>query len=283
MNSPLVSVICLCYNHEHFVEEAVQSVMNQTYPNIQLVIVDDHSLDHSVEKIRKMLTSFPAAEFISLQDNLGNCRAFNRGLDVARGEFIIDLAADDVLMPDRVEKGVRALQSAGDSFGVNFSDAELINEKGERLGYHSDRFPHASIPHGNIYCDILRRYFINSPTMMIRKAVFERLGGYDETLAYEDFDLWVRSSRNFEYCYIPEPLIRRRVLRSSLGSRQYRIGTLQLRSTLKVCEKALGLNRTPREHAALKKRIIYEMRQALQLGRIAIAWNYWILLRKVPA
>lgn len=282
MNHPLVSVICLCYNHEQFVEEAIQSVISQTYPNIQLVIVDDHSLDRSAEKIRGMLKRVPSAEFIALPNNLGNCRAFNKGLDRAKGEFIIDLAADDVLMPQRVEKGVRALQSAGDRVGLNFTDAELINEKGETLGFHSDRFPHASIPQGDIYCEILTRYFINSPTMMIRKAVFEKLGGYDESLAYEDFDLWVRSSRDFEYCYTPEALIRRRVLGTSLGRKQYSFGTLQLRSTLKVCEKARFLNRSAKEHAALKKRIRYEIRQALRLGEMAVVWDYWMLLRKLP-
>ncbi len=282
MNTPLVSVILLCYNHERFVEEAIRSVIHQTHPNIQLVIVDDQSTDHSTARITNLLECYPQAEFMALSENLGNCRAFNKGLEKARGEFVIDLAADDVLMPDRIEKGVRALLKAGDRFGVNFADAELIDAEGKVLGHHSDRFPHASIPQGDIYCDILSRYFINSPTMMMRKTVFEKLGGYDETLAYEDFDWWVRSSRHFHYCYTPEALIRRRILESSLGSRQYRMGSLQLRSTLRVCAKALELNKTSAEHAALKKRIQYEMRQALQLGCMTLAWDYWKLWRKVP-
>ena len=107
MKAPLVSVVCLCYNHERFVGEAVRSVLNQTHPSIQLIVVDDHSTDGSQLIIEKLLTGHPSVEFISLGKNIGNCRAFNKGLEKVAGEFVIDLSADDVLMPARVETGVR--------------------------------------------------------------------------------------------------------------------------------------------------------------------------------
>ena len=277
MKTPLVSVVCLCYNHARFVEEAIQSVLNQRYPNVQLIVIDDHSTDKSIEAIDKFISGNKAVEFVPLPSNLGNCRAFNIGLEKAKGDFIIDLAGDDVLMPDRIEMGVRNLESLGKEVGVQFSDAELINENGAHLGYHSDRFRHDSIPQGDIYKEVLSRYFINSPTMMMRRQVLEELGGYDGALAYEDFDFWVRSSRICKYSYIPEPLVRRRILSTSLGQRQYRTGSDQLRSTLTVCRKAFDLNKTEDEHAALRKRIVYEMRRAMFLGEIKIGWEYWKL------
>ena len=277
MKTPLVSVVCLCYNHARFVEEAIQSVLNQRYSNVQLIVIDDHSTDKSIEAIDKFISGNKAVEFIPLPSNLGNCRAFNIGLEKAKGDFIIDLAGDDVLMPDRIEMGVRNLESLGKEVGVQFSDAELINENGAHLGYHSDRFRHDSIPQGDIYKEVLSRYFINSPTMMMRRQVLEELGGYDGALAYEDFDFWVRSSRICKYSYIPEPLVRRRILSTSLGQRQYRTGSDQLRSTLTVCRKAFDLNKTEDEHAALRKRIVYEMRRAMFLGEIKIGWEYWKL------
>ncbi|NOT75942.1 MAG: glycosyltransferase [Cyclobacteriaceae bacterium] len=278
MNKPLVSVICLCFNHSKFVEEAIRSVQDQTYPNVELIILDDHSEDQSVEVIQRILPRLTNAKFIPIQNNLGNCRAFNKGLEVASGEFIIDLSADDVLLPERIEEGVTAFQNASVDAGVNFCDAELINAEGKSLGRHSDRFPHNSIPQGDIYAAILRKYFINSPTMMMKRMVFDRLGGYDESLAYEDFDFLVRSSRQFKFIYTPEVLLKRRILSTSLGSHQYKRGSRQLESTFKICEKAFLLNRTDEEYSALKMRIRYELRQALLLGDIKLALNYFRLL-----
>ncbi|MEJ0056472.1 MAG: glycosyltransferase [Bacteroidota bacterium] len=280
MNTPLVSVICLAYNHEEFVEEAIRSVQHQTYPNIELIVIDDHSTDSSASVIRRILPGLSNTHFISLPSNLGNCKAFNQGLKQAKGDFVIDLSADDLLLPQRVEKGVHAFQQAGDNVGVNFTDAELIDKNGETLGFHSERFPHPTVPQGNIYAEVLSRYFINSPSMMIRKKVFDTLDGYDESLAYEDFDFWVRSARLFDYSYIPDVLIKNRVLYNSLGNRQYRRGSKQLRSTLKVCEKAFEINKTRDEHEALKKRIYYELRQAIRLGELRLARDYWRLLRR---
>ncbi len=280
MNTPLVSVVCLCYNHERFVEEALQSVRNQTYPNIQLIVVDDYSTDESVEVIKRVLSDFPGAEFMACLSNLGNCIAFNKGFEKTKGDFIIDLSADDVLLPERIEKGVKIFQSVGVEVGVNFGDAEQIDETGKSLGFHSDRFPHDTIPRGDVYREVISGYFINSPTMMVRRTVFEKLGGYDESLAYEDFDFWVRSARYFKYCYTAEPLVKRRIVASSLGQKQYNKGSKQLGSTFKVCEKAYALNKTSEENDALKKRIRYEIRHALRLGEIRLAWEYWKLARK---
>jgi glycosyltransferase involved in cell wall biosynthesis len=281
VNTPLVSVVCLSYNHENFVEEAIMSVKNQTYSNIELIIVDDHSTDESVKIIEEILPQLSGVRFIPLPANIGNCKAFNIGYSHVKGDYIIDLSADDVLMPERIAKGMKAFHEGDEKLGVNFTDAEIIDKDGNSLGYHSDRFPHAAIPQGNIYADVIHRYFINSPTMMVRRNVFETLGGYDETLAYEDFDFWVRSARLFDYSYTPEVLVKKRILYNSLGNKQYNRGSKQMDSTLKVCEKAFELNNSVEERIALKKRIHYELRQAVRLGKLRLARDYWKLLRRI--
>src|SRR5687767_14024308 len=115
MPSPLVTVICLCYNHSKFVRKAVESVLTQTYTNIQLVVVDDTSTDNSANIIKELVARHPSIEFISLPTNLGNCKAFNRGLALAKGEYTIDFAADDVLMPERISRQVQYFNKLGDS------------------------------------------------------------------------------------------------------------------------------------------------------------------------
>lgn len=280
MSAPLVSVICLCYNQAQFVEEAIRSVLSQTYPNIQLIVVDDASTDNSKVLIQKIIAAYPQIEVLLFAENLGNCKAFNRGLAMAKGEFIIDLAADDVLLPNRIEKGVKILTENGDSYGVHFSDAELIDENGRRLSIHSERFPHNTIPQGDVYKEIVSRYFICPPTVMCTRQVMTVLDGYDETLSYEDFDFWVRSSRVFKYAYSPEVLVKRRVSKNALGSKQFNVFNPHSKSTYKVCEKILRLNNTKVEQQALHKRILYEIGLNLRLLNFGIVLRFFSLLLK---
>jgi glycosyltransferase involved in cell wall biosynthesis len=278
MNAPLVTVICLCYNQKHFVREAVESVINQSYAPVQIIVVDDASTDGSRDSINQLKRLYPQLEVLLLNENMGNCRAFNRGLALAKGEYLIDLAADDVLLPNRIKIGVDALQQAGDDYGVHFCDAELIDETGAFLNHHSDKYPHHTIPQGDIYEQVIKRYFICPPTIMFRKYVMDKLGGYDETLAYEDFDFWIRSSRHFKYTYSPEPLVKKRVVKHSLGSTQGRLFNRHALSTYRVCKKILDLNRTDEEKKALTKRIWYEIKLSLRLLNIWLAIKYSSLL-----
>lgn len=273
---PRVTVICLCYNHARFIAEALDSVKRQTYPSIELIVVDDASTDGSQAAIGEWMKSNPDSSFLPLPTNLGNCRAFNAGFRKTTGSYVIDLAADDVLLAHRVVRGVE-LMEARPEIGIQFSDAELIDEEATHLGYHSDRFPHASVPQGWVFREVVSRYFINSPTMMIRRSVLDELGGYDERLAYEDFDLWVRAARVTQFAYLPEALVKRRVVKDSLGKRQFTFRSEQAVSTLAVCKKALNLCRNLEDRSALRGRVLYEFRRALFSGDIALAWAFFRL------
>lgn len=270
---PLVTVICISFNHARFVREALDSVWSQSGTQPELLIVDDGSTDESPAEIHRWMTDHPGARFFPLSDTGGNCRAFNVAFRHATGKYIIDLSADDVLLPTRIQRGVDLLETRPD-VGVQFSDAELIDAHGERLGYHSDRFPHHTIPQGSVFREILSRYFINSPTMMIRKSVLDALGGYDETLAYEDFDFWVRSAPITQYAYVPEALVKRRVLPTAMGRQQYRRASKQAWSTLVVCQKAFQHCQSREDLVALRARLRYETRQALKSGNFSLAWKY---------
>ncbi len=275
MSRPLVSIICLCYNQERFVKEAIDSVFSQTWPNIELVVVDDASTDGSAARIKETIAGHNNVRFVSMKENVGNCAAFNEGLKYASGEFLIDLAADDMLMPSRVEKGVEDLWRAGDRYGVTFSDGLLISEDGSLIGKHSDRFPHDEVPTGDVYREVIRRYFICSPTVMFKREVIDHLGGYDADLSYEDFDFWVRSSRKFYYSYVPECLVKKRIVRNSLSRKQFQLFSPHQHTTFKVCEKILSLNRSNEERDALQERICYEIRQCVR------QLNFWLALRFV--
>jgi glycosyltransferase involved in cell wall biosynthesis len=257
----------VCYNHERFVEDAIRSVLKQSYQNIELIVVDDGSPDKSAEVIRSM-----NVRFIDLKTNRGYCKAFNEGWRQSNGDFIIDLAGDDELTSERVKIGVEEFAKRDESFGVQFGDALYSNGV-----LHSHRFPNPAV--GNIYKELIRRYFICSPTMMSRRSVFTMLNDYDETLAYEDFDFWIRSSRHFKYFYSPEVLVKKRIVKGSMSDTQFRKDSPQQLSTLRVCEKIRSLNTSEDENDALRQRLWYEFRQAVLRTDLALASKYFRLIR----
>ncbi len=284
MTSPLVTVICLCYNHRQFVREAIASVLNQTYSPIEIIVVDDHSTDGSADEIRLFLKDHPSVEFLALSENIGNCRAFNEGWKIAKGDFVVDFATDDVMQPDRIAKQVHFFDTHSDK-GVVFTDAEYINEKGDIIREHyrhlkSHGLLH-DIPEGDVYGDVLKTYFICAPTMLVRREVFEKLNGYDENLAYEDFDFWVRSARDFRYGFLDEKLTKVRVHSTSLSQRWYHPGDRQIHSTYLVCRKAMILNRNDLENQALAQRLRYEIRQCVFSGNRKHAVLFYELLNQL--
>jgi len=263
---PLVSVICLCYNHAQFLTEALDSVLSQTYRPLEIMVVDDASTDNSAALLQNYVAQHPELKLILNKENQGNCRAFNQALTLATGEFIIDFATDDVLLPTRIAEQVNAFERLDNSYGVVYTNAELIDEKSSSLGnfYKCDRKGNLTptVATGNIYAAVLQRFFICSPTLMIRKDVFTKLNGYDESLAYEDFDLIVRAARDYQFYYLDKVLTQRRLHANQLSKGWYKVGDKQLLSTIKVCRKALALNRTETENKALITRVEWEIKQA---------------------
>lgn len=252
-------------------------MIDQTYENVELIVVDDASTDGSQEVIRASLQDHSDIQFIAIEENIGNCAAFNQGWRASKGEFIIDLAADDVLLTDRVGVGVKRLEET--QAGVHFSDALLIDVEGNEVGKHNDRFS-VSIPEGNLYTELISRYLICPPTMMFRREVIEVLDGYDESLAYEDFDFWVRSSREFEYAFSDQVLVKKRILENSHSNSQERFRNRHQKSTLIVCKKISAMNRTKEEGSALKKRCWHEIRQCIKIGNLGLIPDYLSLLTK---
>jgi glycosyltransferase involved in cell wall biosynthesis len=279
MDNPLVSVIVLCYNHEKFVVEAIKSVQNQDYRSIEIIVYDDASTDTSKSAIAEFLKNYPEIEFISGTTNLGNCKAFNKALATANGKYIIDLAADDLLLPSRISKGVSDLEEKGENYGVGYCDFREIDASGKSL-ISKKSFNYKS---GDVYLDLITTYFVNPAAMMMRTSLLRQLGGYNEELSFEDFDFWIRSSRISYYSFIDEVLVKKRIVSGSLSSGQYRWRNKHQLSTFRVCQKILELNQNADENHALKKRIRYEIKQCLRTGNLGLIWKYIILYFKVGA
>lgn len=290
----VVTVICLCYNHENFVTESLFSVIYQNYAFIELIIVDDCSTDNSKKTIEKWLTDYPKTKFIANETNLGNTKSFNKALKLAKGDFIIDLAADDVLVPNCISLQLETFKkSTFTNLGVVYGNAELITEKGEFDSYYfpidQDRKTIPKKQTGDIYCSVLSGLdSICSVSAMTKKSVYDTLKGYDETLAYEDLDFWIRSSRLYEFDFIDEILIKKRISDNSLtnsfyDNRKPRFREINL-STYRILKKAIHLNRTKKEDLAVQKRVHHEIVHTFKIRDYSLfcknmGLRFWLFYR----
>ena len=283
----LVTIICLCYNQEKYIVESLFSVINQDYPFVEVIIVDDFSTDNSKETIEKWVLDYPEIQFIANETNLGSTKSFNKALKLAKGEYIIDLACDDILLPNCVSLQLKAFQeSSFKNLGVVYGNAELINEKGNSYFYYFpvdfDKKTIEKRETGDIYLSVISGgNSICSVSSMVKKSVFDALNGYDENLAYEDLDLWIRASRIYDFDYIDEILIKKRITTTSFGTHFFIKNDARSKkinySTYLIIQKAIALNRSKIEHKAILKRMHFEMILAFKTANYKLLLKYILL------
>lgn len=264
-NNPLVTVICICYNQEAFVIECLNSVINQTYRNIELIIIDDYSNDNSKKTIFSWLEKHPEIQFITNETNFGITKSFNKALQIANGDYIIDLAADDVLLADCVMSQLNTFKNSPfKNLGVVYGNAELISENGSFVSYYFPINDQKKVIKkritGDIYENVLSDFHsMCSVSAMIKKSIFDDLDGYDESLAYEDLDFWIRASRRFEFDFIDQPIMQKRIVTNSLATNFYKKNDPRTKkidySTYLILKKGIQLNRSKKEDLAIQKRV----------------------------
>lgn len=290
-NNPLVTIICLCYNHAEFVIESLESALKQSHSKVELIIADDFSTDNSVEVIKSWLINHPEITFISNTINLGNTKTFNKCLAFAKGEYIIDLAADDVLLADCIKKQLIGFsESKYENLAIVYGNSEWINEKGVHI---QNYFPVDANgkglkiqPTGDLYKNILDGTTkLCSISALTKKEVFDALNGYDENLVYEDYDFWLRTARNYNFDYIDEILVQKRMLDSSMYNLLLKRNNAKTRkfnySTYLIMEKVFQMNRNKLEYKAMLIRILSEMKVAFHTRDFKLLFKYLILDLKV--
>lgn len=277
VTSPLVSIICLCYNHEQFVEDAIESVAWQDYPDIECILIDDNSCDGSRTKIEQLKLRFPWLKVILNDSNIGMCKSFNNALKHARGEYVIDLAADDMMHPFRVSRQIKKILTLPENYGVVFTDAWIMNETGIITGtFYSQK---SDIESGNIFASLLKKYSVCAPSILIKRSVLESIGGYNTSLSYEDYDFFIRSSRHFNYYFLNERLTFHRTVKRSCSSRWYTpYKNPFLESTFLIHQHALLLLENEAEQQSLEFNIAFHWRQSVYLQINPLAIRYQNLL-----
>lgn len=216
MDPPLVSIIMPSYNHAQYVREALRSVAEQTYPNIELIIIDDGSQDETPRLIKEALAELKRdmrVEFRT-QENAGLCTTLNRALELARGEFVQFIASDDAYLPEKTTLSVAALKTASPDVAAVYSDGYLIDEKSWRRGVFSEKY---RVPMGkSLHRELLIANWIPAMGVLYRRSVLTALGGFDAELKFEDWDLLLRLTQAHQIIRIPDKLFLYRVHSSNM-------------------------------------------------------------------
>jgi len=204
-----VSVVVPAYNAEQWIGETLSSILAQTMLPVQVIVIDDGSTDSTADVVR----SFGTRVQYAYQENAGAGAARNLGLRLAIGEYIAFLDADDLWLPEKIEKQLLLFEKQPDLMWA-YSDSYIFPDgRPETLTRVSQ---YNELPSGWIHDALLLCDFIASPTPLVRRSVFAVVGSFlVSTAGVEDWDMWLRISRRYPVGVIPEPLAKYRLRRSS--------------------------------------------------------------------
>jgi alpha-1,3-rhamnosyltransferase len=202
---PLVSVIIPCYNHEKFIQESIQSVIDQTYSRMELIIIDDGSKDNSVQKIEEMRSAcesrFEHFQFI-FRENRGLSRTLNQGLSLAHGDYFSTVASDDIMLPEKTVTQLDVFKKDPLITAV-FGAHQYIDDESKVVSVKKGAYREFSFQ--EIF---YHQHDIPASSQMIRLSSLRDIGGYNENTKVEDWDLWLRLTESgAKLVYIPDVIV----------------------------------------------------------------------------
>ncbi|MBK6935111.1 MAG: glycosyltransferase family 2 protein [Bacteroidales bacterium] len=212
--TPKVSIILPTYNRAYIIEKGINSLLNQTYQDFEIIIVDDGSTDNTEEIIKKLQEKDKRIKYIKLKTNKGAATARNIGIKAARGEYIAFQDSDDEWMHEKLEKQVKVLDTSSKEVVVYTGFWKLECNKKTYI-------PNKNISNkeGNIHKELLKVNLIGTPSILLYKQSLEKIGAFDENLPrLQDWDLSIRLSEFYEFILIDEPLFIAHILPDSIST-----------------------------------------------------------------
>ena len=209
---PLVSVVIAAYNMAKYLPESIESALNQTYPALEVLVMDDGSTDATPSVLDRYRDDPRVHTF--RQQNSGQTKTKNRLIRKARGTFIAFLDADDAWLPGKLELQMSHFRDP--EVGVVFGNMIYVDGNGDEL-------PIQAMPaySGWITDKLLIDNFVSFPTVVVRKQVFDELGAFDETLSMAiDYELWLRVSLSYKFVHVDRPLARYRIWAGQMSNKQ---------------------------------------------------------------
>lgn len=198
-NNPQVSIIIPTYNRSTFLRRAITSILNQTFSDFELIIVDDCSIDDTEQVVADMNDG--RIRYMKLESNIGAPRARNIGIKSARSRYIAFLDSDDEYLNNKLQIQVHELDKSSPDVGIVYCGYTIHYEPDVIYGLVSPVYK------GNLFDILLKRNCIGSPTPLIKRECFDACGLFDESLpSCQDWDMWLRISKKYEFDFVNKPL-----------------------------------------------------------------------------
>lgn len=212
--SPKVSIILPTYNRAYLIGRAIQSILNQTYQDFEIIIIDDGSKDDTEKIIRGFKEKDNRIKYISFDANKGAAAARNAGIKMSKGEYITFQDSDDEWVIDKLEKQMKVIETSSENIVVYCGFWRI---DGDEKIY----IPDINILNreGNINKELLKGNFVDTPSILLPKKNLEKVGMFDENLSrLQDWDLAIRLSKYYNFKLIDEPLYISYVLSDSISA-----------------------------------------------------------------
>ncbi|WP_275891105.1 glycosyltransferase family 2 protein [Microbacterium hominis] len=263
------AVIVTCYNQERFIRQSLDSIAAQTREASEVVVIDGCSQDRSVRVIERWIAEndMPIT-FIAHDRNYGLCATLNQGMSEISSDFVLTLYGDDWLEPTRIERQVPVLESASEDVCMVVGNMREVDRRGIPIVDHdySDRIaPLQTMSGAERLASLVSENVIPSPAVLLKADEVRRVGGYDESLTFDDYDMWLRLLKERTLLFEPDIVVNYRLLGSSLSRNPDRHGDFLL-SEARMMFKHRG---TPETDHAMVPRLRRSAQTLQAMGDIA--------------
>lgn len=227
IDTPVISVIIPAYNAEEYIEETIQSVLDQAYSNIEILVIDDGSSDNTLQILEKYKSKLK----ISTQKNMGVSKARNTAVGNASGKWIAFVDSDDIWPPEKLSEQIEQIKNENWSH----TNSVYFGHNQDGTTKRSDLTPQFG---GNVFNHLITDNFITTSTVLIKRSTFLEYGGFDESLkALEDWKLWLEVSLKEPLNYNPSVLCKYRVTPGSTSRKAREVLPLHIQLINSIFEK----------------------------------------------
>ncbi len=257
---PLVSIIVSCYNHQNYITACIESIVKQSYGNIELIVIDDGSSDNSADILQQLSNKY--SFYFIRQKNMGLTRTLNKALAQAKGKYIAPLGSDDIIMLDKTEKQVEFLEKNPDIAVVGgnilcIDDNGNIKQKQRFKEYREIDFKAVFLTPKQIPA---------APTVMIRADILSKVNGFSTESNLEDLDLWLKITYAHHKIAVMNDLFAYYRVHQSNSYKNYQFMTESLMKTY------LPYSKEP-EYSAVKNQVLLRMFLKVSKKDKAYAWK----------